>query len=525
MKHSIRARFTFLFLSAVAALLLAAVALNTFGLERFYRAEKVKNIERAYQAINAVVVREGGLSEDDTEELQEILNEYSGKYNITIAVMDSATSRMICTSERGSDSLFRRAQRFLFDRDTQSKSVTLKQSDDFMILSAYDEETNSANIDALGYCGDNQTVLIMSTPLANLKESVQLANRFLAYVGLFTLVIGIVVVSFMTRQVTRPIQQLAALSEKMGRLEFGERYTGNSEDEIGVLGGNMNIMAGKLEETITELQKANASLKEDIRRKEEIDEMRKEFIANVSHELKTPIALIQGYAEGLADGLCEDPESRKEYLDVIIDESEKMNSLVRQLLTLSRLESGAPDLSVTEFDLAELIRGVLANSRILAEEKGARIIFEEEGPLPARADEFRIEEVVTNYVSNAVHHVNEGGEICVTAERTEGLKAADAGAGAKGAGVKDGAEGSGKSGARYRVHVFNTGSHIPEMDIAHVWDKFYKVDKAHSRAYGGTGIGLSIVQAVMEAHHMGYGVENRDDGVDFWFETETAEIS
>ena len=271
------------------------------------------------------------------------------------------------------------------------------------------------------------------------------------------------------------------------------------------------------------LKEANFQLQEDIRRKEEIDEMRKAFIANVSHELKTPIALIQGYAEGLNDGLCEDPESRKYYLDVIIDESNRMNSLVKQLLTLSKLESGAPDLDLETFDLAQEAAGIAGSMKVMAEERGASVSFRAEGPADdagrreqisgpvlVTGDEFKIEEVLSNYLSNAVHHVDQGGRIQVT--------------------VRD-------NGSTVRTHVFNTGSRIPEEDIGHIWDKFYKVDKAHTRTYGGTGIGLSIVKAVMEAHSMGYGVRNvlpeevpallcaepgdgpgKFGGVDFWFD-------
>ena len=262
-------------------------------------------------------------------------------------------------------------------------------------------------------------------------------------------------------------------------------------------------MSEELEHTISELKTANNELQEDIEQKKQIDEMRKEFLSNVSHELKTPIALIQGYAEGLDDGVCEDPENRRYYLNVIIDEAGKMNSLVKQLLTLSKLESGAPELSRENFDLTELVRGVLHATKMMAENQSAsvRASFvdavsgeqELRVPVLVNADEFKIEEVLTNYISNALHHVNEGGSITVSVE---------------------------PRGERIRLAVYNTGSSIPEEDLPHLWDKFYKVDKAHSRTYGGSGIGLSIVKAIMEAHGMPYGVENCPGGVRFFVELE-----
>lgn len=290
MKRSIRVRFTCLFFSVIALVVMTALCMNNFGLERFYKQQKVKDLQNAYTAINRVVMEKGS----DSERLTEILNHYSSQLNITIAVMDSANSSVICTSERGTDSLFRHIQKYLFNSVYREQATELLDTDNYRIISAYDEHTDSTNIECIGYCGDNQTILLMSTPVANLKESVRLSNLFLGYVGIFAMLLGVFLVFFMTRQITKPIQRLAALSQRMGELDFNERYVGKYEDEIGVLGNNMNFMAGKLEETIEELKKANAELQEDIRRKEEIDEMRKAFIANVSHELKTPIALIQG---------------------------------------------------------------------------------------------------------------------------------------------------------------------------------------------------------------------------------------
>lgn len=491
MKHSIRARVTLLFAALTAALLLLIFCMNTWGLERFYRWQKIGNIEHAYAQINAEVMNCGV----ESRGLEDILQEYADTYNIAIALMDSADSRSIRSTERGGGYLFRRVQRYLFNKSVRDQASILKRTDNYTVISTK-EEDGSANIDCFGYCGDNRTIVLMTTPLANLKESVLLANRFLWYVGSAGLILGLFLIFFMTRQVTLPIRRLASLSRKMGGLDFSERYSGSSQDEIGVLGSNMNAMADKLEETISELKEANERLREDIRKKIEIDEQRKEFIANVSHELKTPIALIQGYAEGLSDGLCSDPENRRYYLEVITDEAGKMNALVRQLLMLSGLESGAQEPERTCFNLTELVQGVLHSVQGMANKKQLRILLEngfgsEDAEIPAYADEFKMEEVVTNYVSNALNHAEPKSTVRVSMK---------------------------PSGERVRVEVYNRGENIPEESLPHVWEKFYKVDKAHSRAYGGSGIGLSIVRAVMDAHGMPYGAENSADGVLFWFE-------
>ena len=224
--------------------------------------------------------------------------------------------------------------------------------------------------------------------------------------------------------------------------------------------------------------------------KEKMEQMRTEFMGNVSHELKTPIALIQGYAEGLKEGVNDDPESRDFYCDVIMDEAGKMNRMVKNLMTLNQLEFGNDKVEFERFNLTELIGGVLQSMDILSQQKDVKLIFREENPVYVWGDEFKIEQVVRNYVSNAYNHVNEEKIIEVKILREDGLA---------------------------KVTVFNTGKPIPEEDVPRIWDKFFKVDKAHTREYGGNGIGLSIVKAIMESMHQQYGVKNYDNGVEFWF--------
>ena len=298
------------------------------------------------------------------------------------------------------------------------------------------------------------------------------------------------IILVVTSRITRPISELTKLSEKMSDLDFEARYQSWAGNEIDVLGDNFNKMSRKLESTISELKSANNKLQKDIEDKIKIDEMRKEFLDNVSHELKTPIALIQGYAEGLNENISDDPESREFYCEVIMDEASKMNKLVKNLLTLNQLESGKDAPVMERFDIVSLIKGVLGSMHIMIEQKEATVIFEETEPVYVWADEFKTEEVVTNYTSNALNHLD--------GERKVEIKVL-------------------REGDCVKVTVFNTGTPIPEEDIPNLWNKFYKVDKARTREYGGSGIGLSIVKAIVEGMNQKYGVCNYDNGVEFWF--------
>lgn len=200
-----------------------------------------------------------------------------------------------------------------------------------------------------------------------------------------------------SRRVTTPILQLADISERMCHLDFEARYSGNSKNEIGILGENINQLSDTLEHTISELKTANNELKKDIQKKEEIDQMRREFLSNVSHELKTPIALIQGYAEGLLEDVNSDPESRKFYCDVIVDEAAKMNNMVKKLLTLNQLESGNDVVSMERFDITALVHNYLQSADLLAKQNGISVHMDQTKEIYVWGDEFKIEEVLMNY--------------------------------------------------------------------------------------------------------------------------------
>ena len=340
---------------------------------------------------------------------------------------------------------------------------------------------------------DNNNVFLIRLPMAGISDSIQISNMFYLYTGMIVVAISILAICFLSQRLTKPLEELTDISIRMSNLDFNAKYESGGEDEIGVLGQNFNKMSKELEQTISELKTANNELQKDIEKKERIDDMRKEFLSNVSHELKTPIALIQGYAEGLKECINDEAESRDFYCEVIIDEAAKMNNMVKKLLTLNQLEFGNDQISMECFDLTELVRGVVNSAQLLADQKDAQILFVQDTSVYVWGDEFKIEEVVTNYVSNAINHIDGERKIEIKMQRREG---------------------------HIRLSVFNTGKPIPEEDIDKIWIKFYKVDKARTREYGGSGIGLSIVKAIMESMNQKFGVKNYENGVEFWFELE-----
>ena len=317
--------------------------------------------------------------------------------------------------------------------------------------------------------------------------------------------IGGIIIWLVTYTITKPISQLQDISGKMVHLDFDAKFKKRKllfgmKNEIDHLGENINLLSESLEQSISELKNANLELNRDIQNREKMDEMRRDFLNNVSHELKTPIALIQGYAEGLQEGIDADPESRDFYCGVIVDEAGKMNTMVKKLLTLNELEFGNDAVSMERFDLVALLKSYIQSTQILCRQHDIQVTMKEYEPVYVWADEFKTGEVFTNYFTNAVNHceaVGAGGEkeIHISLFCQENSKV--------------------------RVEVFNTGALIPEDSLPHLWEKFYKVDKARTREYGGSGVGLSIVKAILDSMNQEYGVENKKNGVTFWFTLET----
>ena len=337
----------------------------------------------------------------------------------------------------------------------------------------------------------NGNLLYARTSLQSIEDSVTISNRFFLYVSLAVLGGMMVVMYFLTKSFTAPILELSKLAEEMAEQKFDRQYTGTRTDEIGKMGQSMNYLSKSLEKSIGELKSANIKLQADLEKKEREEERRKAFISNVSHELKTPISLIQGYAEGLSENINDDQEGREFYCSVIIDEANKMSEMVKKLLDLNQLEAGDNTVVMEHLNVTALVGNILNNSNILFTQKGANLIFDDSVSVYAWGDAELVTEVFTNYMSNALNHVD--GDMIIEVLIKD---------------LKD----------RVRVSVFNTGDPIPEDEIDNIWDKFYKVDKARTREYGGSGVGLSIVKAAMDNMGRSYGVENKEDGVEFWFE-------
>ncbi len=438
---SYRKRYLFISGAMIILIMLAFLIFGRSITGQFFIKRKLSSMKDAYKKLNEA----SKFGDFNSEEFNLSFKKICENNNIKIVLVDSE-SDTIKASDSDYEFMSRQLLAYLFENIDES-STTLIKGDRYEAYLAKDPRTDIEYIDMWGVLGDG-TLFLFRSPLGGIEQTAKLTNNLLAFIFITIVLIILIILLIISRRVT-----------------------------------------------VSELREDNLRLQKDIEEKEKTENMRKEFLDSVSHELKTPIALIQGYAEGLKESVNKDEESKDFYCDVIMDEASKMNSLVKKVLDLNHLEFGDVELTYETLDLVELIKNHLASFDVLCKQKGAELSFESPDEVMVRADEYYTEEILNNYLSNALNHVSGQMQVKITVEVADN---------------------------KAKVSVFNTGDPIPEESLPRIWEKFYKVDKARTREYGGNGVGLSIVKAIAEKTGQEYGAYNYETGVGFFFTLDLA---
>ncbi len=334
---------------------------------------------------------------------------------------------------------------------------------------------------------DNSLVLYYSVDV--IKENARVASWALFALSMFALIMFFIITFYYANYFTNPIRRIISTTKKIAGMNFDEHCPSFKIKELDELSDNINILSDSLNKALTELKIENYQLEMDIETERKLDKTRKTFIANVSHELKTPISIIQGYAEGMKYGIgC---DSTEEFCDIIIEEAEKMNSLVIKLMEYLQYGSGKYALKASEFNIKELICRCIESRSMQIEEQGVDCEIHIDEGFTGYADKELIVNIFNNYLSNALSHIDFEKKLIITADDVKNS---------------------------YRISVFNSGKPIPGTDIENIWQSFYRADKSHSRKEGRFGLGLSIVATLQDLHNEKYGVINGEKGVEFWFD-------
>ena len=362
------------------------------------------------------------------------------------------------------------------------------------------ENTQSLRNKALLLCGREKGVLFcLLLPVESTNAAITLAIRYASIVNITAWCVTLFLAYALSQVITRRHRRFRLVAARVANLDFSQRCPPAITAETDELGQIINSMADTLKENITALQEANEQLQVELAERIRQQQITADLIANLSHDLKTPIAIISGYAEGLQEGVARTPEKQQTYYEMILRESERMQDIVSRILALGRMESGETPIRIEDFDLIRLLNELRESFQRELERLGLTL----EGPdwpdtCPVRTDYACARQSLLNYLQNAVYHINGGNRIEVRLE---------------------------DRGNTVRVRVRNSSAPIPEADAARLWEKLYRGDPSRQHQHGEMGLGLAIVKGNMERLGHAYGFENDPDfpGVCFWLELPKAE--
>ncbi|HBG4728559.1 TPA: HAMP domain-containing histidine kinase [Clostridioides difficile] len=319
-------------------------------------------------------------------------------------------------------------------------------------------------------------------------EEFSLNSKFEFLIWFIILVIFIMSIDFLLGKfISEPITSINKSAKSMSQLDFSNPCTVNTNDEFGELSRSLNTMSTNLQKALSDLESANIQLEKDVNKERMLLEQRKELVDTISHEMKTPLGIIRAYTEGLMDEV--DEEKKKNYMNVIIEETDRMNNMIVSFLDLSALEAGVSKLNPERFDFIEFVETVAG--RLLIDIPDANFYFTYDLPeyeVFVVADKMRMEQVVENLIINAKKHVVYDGNLDLSITCENGL---------------------------LLFEIYNDGRIIEQDEISKIWSKFYR--SVQSQRTGGSGLGLAIVSQILAMQGLEYGVKNRDKGVEFYF--------
>lgn len=336
--------------------------------------------------------------------------------------------------------------------------------------------------------GDIEDIIISMVSLQPVDEAVEAVRQFYSYVLSIIFVVSAIFAFYLSKYLTKNLRKIDKVTTKMVDLDFSETIDIKSDNEIGHLAKSINKLSDNLKHAIEDLQVANEMLQSDIEKERQLEETRRNFIAGVSHELKTPLSVIRSYSEAIHDGVSVDKS--KEYLEIVLHELTRMDTLIVDMLELAKLESGTYILRQDEFSIIELIDDVNYKMMLPLQERDMDIEVETDADYIVVGDRNRITQVLVNFMSNSLRYGEEESVILIKLDREENM---------------------------LKITIENNGPHIPDELIEKLWDRFYRTDSARARTTGGTGLGLSIVKNILQLHGVEYGAENVENGVSFYF--------
>lgn len=461
--------------------LLIVLMFGQLFMERVYITQQQSQLIKMFHQLN-----EQGLED------QELLEELEGQ-NMLLLAVDSETYKIIYATRPIPPHDQSNRMKGLFNKVGEALE---KAGSENYYVSIEDEVYSSGIVvnEWITLYGllNNGVCVSIETASQPVTEAAQLASSFNLLVGLLAIAIATVLMLRLAPKLTDPIHEMSRAAHRIANQDFsGQCETQVSVTEYAELAESLNKMSDEMQKYVTELKAANASLKNDIQEREKTEQARKTLFSNISHDLKTPIAIISGYAEGLRSGMVTTEEELHEYSEVICDEADRMQSLIVRLMELNRLESGMVPLEMEDFDISETMDYLVATFGLTAEKKNITVEKNYDDGMYVHSDYTSVEQTLTNLLQNAISHNVDGGSVRINI-------AID--------------------GQWVRVAMYNTCEPMQADELPKLWDSFYRRDKSRTRSGGESGLGLAIVKGNMEMLKMPYGVRLEPGGIVFWLE-------
>lgn len=494
-----RKSITFKLFIVTAVLLLALVTLFMFTeslfFEKFYYKQKTKNLTQSVEKLKQTYISD----QTPNKDLYEYAYKFEDENNAQIAFLNkSGVIKYIKQPIKhnyeidSKDVIIMAIKNWVSYEKSYFDVILSKKTVHFNFKNPILNTNNLVVVSPIVVDDEITDILFVISTLQPIGEASSVIKIYYLYAYLIVIIIIAVLSLFYSKIISKPLIEVNKIATKMASLDFSEKCAIKSDDEIGTLSNNLNFLSNTLDSTLKKLNKANEELKADIEKERALEKLRKEFIAGVSHELKTPISLIEGYSEGLKDGIVDEVD-KEFYLDVIIDETKKMNTLVMNMLELSKLESGTFSLNVKPFLLFDLIDKIYKKYKNTESNRIFYLQFNIQKETIVLGDIFKIESVLENIINNAIKYSDENTTIFITIQNHNSLK------------------------NKVIIDVENQGDQIPQKELDFIWEKFYRVDKSRNKYLGGTGLGLSIVKNILILHESDFDLKNTKTGVKFFF--------
>lgn len=479
MRKSIFSKTYIIILGTIAAVLLLSWLFISFFADDFYYNRKIRQIEGASNEISTILD-----TITNSDEVVTNLRKISIKTGADISIF-SKENQLIYADFIMNQNNNRIGLSFDIPlRNIPRDIFRIGNGEHIVLKSTIQSEKMDKYI--YGERFENGILTVIQIPIETIDETIEVLRDIIKYMIFAALIFGAVGAYILSKNITKPLLELNSIALGMSKLDFSKKYTQKREDEIGQLGYTINKMADELQLSIKKLQ-------DELKKEKTLDILRKQFVAQVSHEMQTPLSVVKCYVEALEDEIIDSEEEKEYHYDVIKDEINKMTRIIRDLLDLSQLEAGTFKIKKNIFNLTDHIQKVSDKYFEIAKQKDINFHTNQiTKEVYIYGDQLRIEQVFTNFIINAFEHTEKQGKIEIQSFVIDN---------------------------RIKVSVYNTGLNISQEDIPYVWESFYKAkDNNESR---GTGLGLAISKHILNLHGAEYGVENVEDGVIFWFQCET----